>query len=234
MNLKVLEHTPTTLAEALDQAGFPRYRAKQLLTWVYRHGISDPAEMANVPKALRAELTVLTSRVADRIASDDGVCKLLLEYPDGSRAETVAIPDGKRLTACLSTQVGCAVGCRFCASGLDGVQRDLTGGEILEQALHIQQALDRPLTNAVFMGAGEPLANYDATVFAVRGLIDEQRFGLSARKVTVSTVGLPSAIEKLAAEDLPITLALSLHAPNDALRRKLIPAAAGVGLARRR
>ena len=122
------------------------------------------------------------------------------------------------------------MGCVFCASGLDGLQRNLSAGEILEQVLHLRQATGEKVTNAVFMGAGEPLANYDATVAAVRALIDPKRFALSARKVTVSTVGLPKQIRRLAGEDLPITLALSLHAPNDALRRELIPAAARFAL----
>lgn len=118
------------------------------------------------------------------------------------------------------------MGCVFCASGLGGLTRNLTGGEILEQIIHLSQATNRRVTNVVMMGAGEPLANYDATIAAIRAMIDPRRFDLSARHITVSTVGLGGQIDRLAAEDLPITLAVSLHAPNDELRRQIMPAAA--------
>jgi 23S rRNA (adenine2503-C2)-methyltransferase len=136
------------------------------------------------------------------------------------------IPTERFATACLSTQVGCAMGCAFCASGMGGLERNLTAGEILEQVLHLQQACGRRITHVVFMGMGEPLANYEAVVAAVRAIVDPRRFGISARHVTVSTVGLPKQIRRLAGELLPVSLAISLHAPNDALRRQLIPSAA--------
>ncbi|MBS3734023.1 MAG: 23S rRNA (adenine(2503)-C(2))-methyltransferase RlmN [Phycisphaerae bacterium] len=225
MSIRVLEHTPAGLRRAVEALGERGYRADQIIDWVYAKACSDPQKMTNLPDALAGHITVLTSHVVARAASRDGTVKLLLELGDGERVECVGIPARQRVTACVSTQAGCAQGCTFCATGLDGLQRNLTAGEILEQVLNLTDAGGRRVTNVVFMGAGEPLANYDATVSAVRALIDSERFGISARSVTVSTVGLPGAIRRLAGEDLPITLAISLHAPNDALRRELMPAA---------
>jgi 23S rRNA (adenine2503-C2)-methyltransferase len=181
--------------------------------------------MTNLPAQAIEGLDNLTSRVVERTDSPDGVVKLLLELSDGERIETALIPTERRATACVSAQAGCAMGCTFCATAGDGLHRNLRSGEILEQVLHLRRAAERAVTHVVFMGMGEPLANYDATVSAVRALVDPQRFNLSARRVTVSTIGLPGKIRRLAKENLPITLAISLHAPNDALRRQLIPAA---------
>ena len=225
MKLALLDMTLDELRKAVAAIGQPAYRAEQLADWVYGRGATDPEAMTNVPKPLREAFDVLTSRVAVRTESEDGTIKLLLEMHDGEHVETVLIPSGKRVTACVSTQAGCAMGCSFCASGIGGWKRNLTGGEILEQLLHLQQAGERRVTNVVFMGMGEPLANYNATVAAVRALTDPGRFGISARRITVSTIGIPKAIRRLAQEDLPITLAISLHAPNDALRRQLMPSA---------
>jgi len=230
----LLDIPPAELIEELTAMGQPAYRARQVLQWVWRRGVYDFAEMTNLPKSLRTELgerlVVLTGRVADRRDAADGVVKLLVEWPDGQATETVMIPATRRRTACLSTQVGCPVGCAFCASGLEGLVRNLSAGEILEQLFHLRSTTASKITHVVLMGMGEPLLNYDATVAAVRALIDPARGGISARRVTVSTVGLPKQIRRLAGEDLPITLAISLHAPNDALRRQLVPAARGVSI----
>jgi 23S rRNA (adenine2503-C2)-methyltransferase len=217
--------TTDELAEAVQQVGEPAYRARQMAEWVYGKSVTDPAVMTNVPRRLTETFDILTSGVIGRADSTDGTIKLLTELADGERVECVLIPSGKRATACLSTQAGCAMGCVFCASGMDGWRRNLSADEILEQVLHLQQAGDCRATNVVFMGTGEPLANYDAVLSAVRALIDPERFGISARHITISTVGLPKQMGQLAREDLPITLAVSLHAPNDALRRQLMPAA---------
>ena len=225
MTLHMLDMTLDELRQALAEAGHKPYRADQLADWVYNKGVVDPAKMSNIPSETAGLFDVLTSRVVRRSESADGCVKLLLELHDGHRIETVLIPAGPRATACVSTQVGCAMGCAFCASGLDSLARNLTGAEILEQVLHIQLDAGRPVTNVVFMGMGEPLANYAATLAAIRALVDPERFGISARRITVSTVGLPDQIRKLAKEDLPITLAISLHAPNDAIRSELIPSA---------
>ena len=230
----VLEMTSGELSAELKNLGEPAYRAGQVAEWVWKKRVSDFAAMSNLSKPLRAalpgRLTVLTGRPVARTESPDGVVKLLIEFPDGQRVESVMIPAEDRLTACVSTQVGCAMGCAFCASGLHGVARNLTAGEIVEQVFHLSAAAGEGVTHVVLMGMGEPLANYDATVAAVRAIIDPERLGISARRVTVSTVGLPERIRRLAREDLPITLAISLHAPNDALRRQLIPAAAATSI----
>jgi len=223
--IRVLEMTPQQLTAALAERGQPAYRAAQLSDWVFKKGVVDPQQMTNLPPALREAVEVLSSTVANRFESDDGTTKLLLQLADGEHVECVLIPTTDRATACVSTQVGCGMGCKFCASGLLGMKRNLTSGEILQQILHLQQATGRKVTNVVFMGIGEPLANYERTVTAIRGIVDPQRLGISARSVIVSTVGLPNAIRRLAKEDLPITLAISLHAPNDILRRQLMPAA---------
>jgi len=225
MKPQVLEMTLEKLRAATEQLGQPAYRADQLARWVYGKSVADPAKMTNLPREFTSAVTVLTSRVAARADSSDGTVKLLLELADGEHVETVMIPTARRATACVSTQVGCGVGCGFCASGMDGVRRNLTGGEILEQILHLQIACGRRISHVVFMGMGEPLANYRATVSAIQAIIDPDRFGLSARHVTVSTVGLPKQIRRLGRTNIPVTLAISLHAPNDALRRRLIPGA---------
>ncbi len=230
----LLNLTPDQFTAEFHQLGQPAYRARQVLEWVWRRGVTDFAEMTNLPVALRRRLAdglaILTGSVLRRADAADGVAKLLIEWPDGRHVETVLIPADNRRTACLSTQVGCAMGCAFCASGIGPMERNLTAGEIVEQVFHLQAACGERITHIVVMGMGEPLLNYDATVAAVRAMIDPDRGGISARRVTISTVGLPKEIRRLALEDLPITLAISLHAPNDALRRELIPAARDVPL----
>ena len=226
MSIHPLGMTTEQLREAVVRAGQPAYRADQIADWLYRKGVADPDRMSNLPAALTEKLVVLTSTVLDKRVSHDGTIKLLIGLSDGERIETVLIPAGDRVTACLSAQAGCAYGCAFCASGLGGLRRNLAAEEILEQLVHLRQRAERRISNVVFMGMGEPLANYDATLAAVRAIIDPGRFGVSARSVTVSTVGLPGAIRRLAAEKLPITLAISLHAPTDELRRRLMPRAA--------
>lgn len=261
LSLPALEAWLTGLRE-------PTYRAKQVMEWVYHRGANDFAGMTNLSKLLRERLAgafdLFTSHELRRSAAPDGTTKLLLQWPDEATTETVMIPatdtddegrDHARRTACLSTQVGCDVGCRFCASGIGGALRNLTTGEIVEQAVQVSRMLtgvgeqglgDKEevatniphspsptptrLTHLVFMGMGEPLANYDATLSAIRILNADWGLGIGARKITVSTVGLPQQIERLADEGLQLTLALSLHAPNDELRQELIPWAKGIPL----
>ena len=214
--------------------GHPRFRADQVADWIFIKGATSFDQMTNLGKALRADLerqcAIYRSTITRQSSSTDGTNKLLLTYDDGAAIETVWIPDSQRNTACLSSQVGCPVGCRFCASGLSGVQRNLTAGEIVEQALHVRRLIretlgdaDARLTNIVMMGMGEPLANYKEVVAAIRILNAPWGLGIGARKITVSTVGLPQQIRQLAEEDLQLNLALSLHAPDDILRRELIP-----------
>ncbi len=225
----ILDMSPEEWIAEVQALGQKPFRAHQILEWVWKKGVYDVQEMTNLSHELRCRLAerfvVLSGRVVSQAHSRDGVVKLLLEWPDGERVETVLIPSERRQTACVSTQVGCAMGCVFCASGIGGLRRNCTAGEIVEQVLQLQQAASRRITNVVFMGMGEPLANYDATVRALRALIDPLRGGLSARKLTVSSTGLPQAIRRLAGEDLPVTLSLSLHAPTDELRARLMPCA---------
>jgi 23S rRNA (adenine2503-C2)-methyltransferase len=220
------EITRDKAREVLADAGHKAFRAKQLADWVYNKGVTDPTVMSNLPAAVTDEFSFLTSSVAQQADSSDGTTKLLLNLSDNCQIETVLIPSEKRATACVSTQAGCAIGCKFCASGLGGLQRNISTGEILQQLIHLRQTTGTAPTNVVFMGMGEPLANYEASIAAIRAIIDPDRFGISARRVTLSTIGIPSAIRRLATEDLPITLAISLHAPSDELRREIIPSAA--------
>jgi len=231
MPLTVLDKTPDQLVQAVVDRGWPRYRADQICHWVYRKGVCDPAAMRNLPREITADLQVLTSRVAAKAESRDGTVKLVLELTDGNTVECARIPAARRNTACVSTQAGCGIGCVFCASGQNGLLRNLSAGEILEQVLHLRGQGGGRISHVVFMGSGEPLANYDSTLAAVRAIVDPRRLGISARSVTISTVGLPAAIRKLAREGLAVTLAISLHAPNDALRRELIPAARNTPIA---
>jgi len=236
------------LQQWLEEHGHERYRAAQVLDWVYAKSAETFAQMTNLSKGMRAWLAervaVFHSQVTRQTVAADGTRKLLLTWPDEYAIEAVWIPAQERNTACVSSQVGCPVGCRFCASGLDGIQRNLTAGEIVEQALRIRRLIaeqgDRPggqqretprLTNVVFMGVGEPLANYAAVVKAARIINAPWGLGIGARRITISTIGLPKQIRRLAGEELQINLALSLHAPDDNLRRELIPWAEAVPIA---
>ena len=234
--LHLLGCDPDALQQWLMAAGHPRFRAGQILKWIYEQNAAAFETMSNLSKPLRAWLDeralIYSTRVARESVAEDETRKLLLAFPDGETTETVWIPSGQRHTACLSTQVGCPVGCRFCASGLDGLRRNLTAGEIVEQALRIrlliaeqerEGAVPDRLSNIVIMGIGEPLANYEQLVKALRIINAPWGLGIGARKITVSTIGLPKQIRRLAQEQLQLNLALSLHAPDDGLRRELVP-----------
>lgn len=212
----------------LSAQGQPAYRADQLLRWVYASGATGFEAMANLPKALRAALAeragVYTTRVAATQASADGTQKLLVALAGGDAVETVIIPEGRRRTVCVSTQVGCAIGCIFCASGADGLARNLSPGEIVEQALHARRAMaPAHLTHVVVMGMGEPLMNLDALLRALGVLTAPWGLALSPRRITVSTIGLPEGIRRLAAEGPGVNLAVSLHAADDVTRERLVP-----------
>jgi 23S rRNA (adenine2503-C2)-methyltransferase len=211
--------------------GWPRYRAGQVRDWVFSKLAASPEEMSNLSKLdrqrLSQEIEFSAAAVTAHQASSDGTQKLLLTWPDESSAETVMIPDEpRRRTACVSSQVGCPVGCKFCASGINGLQRNLSAAQIVEQVFALNRILSSSgerITNVVFMGMGEPLANYQNVMRAVRVLHDPACFNIGARKITLSTVGVPPRMRQLAEEDLPLNLAISLHAPTEALRRQLIP-----------
>ncbi len=291
----VLDHNRDSLRQWFEQQGLPPYRADQVLKWVYQKVVADLNRMTDLSKdlreALRGRLAIYRSSIVKESRAADGVIKLLLEFPNGRKADTengrrgdtetrghgdteagrqedtetrrrgdtetkesaeskmqvghaapgtrhptpaqvecVMIPQADRRTACLSTQAGCAMGCVFCASGMYGLERNLTSGEIVEQLLRLQAAVgpDKRMTHVVIMGMGEPLANFDATVEAIYTINEKWGFGLGARHITVSTIGIPERIRQLADHNLQINLAISLHAPTDALRRRLVPAASHV------
>jgi 23S rRNA (adenine2503-C2)-methyltransferase len=218
-----------SLEAALAQRGYPRFRASQIFDWVYRRGVTDPHAMTNLPQDLRAALAsglpLSTPQIAARERSADGTEKFLLRLDDGRHIEAVFIPDTPAMTFCVSTQVGCAMACAFCLTGRMGLVRNLTAGEIVGQVRVLAGALemrDKPF-NIVLMGMGEPLHNYDETMKALRILADERGFALPPRRVTLSTVGLLPALERLAREPLMPNLAISLHAPTDAQRGELVP-----------
>jgi 23S rRNA (adenine2503-C2)-methyltransferase len=224
---------PAAFDAVLQGWGWPTFRGRQMRQWVFGRLIADPAGMSDLSKRNREEiiekLEFLTASVLQRQDSSDGTRKLLLGWPGGATAETVMIPDGERRTACVSSQVGCPVGCKFCASGLNGVKGNLTAAQIVEQVFWLNQIFadeGRPehrITNVVFMGMGEPLANYANVLSAIRMLHHPECFNLGARRITISTVGVPAKMRDLAEEALPVNLAISLHAPNEPLRKQLIP-----------
>jgi len=218
-----------------QKEGEPPYRGSQLAEWIYRRGARTLDDMTNLPAGLRTRLAqkyeVGRSEVIGMQQSQDRTLKLLLELYDGARIETVGLPYADRFSCCLSTQVGCPIGCVFCASGLGGFVRNLVPGEIVEQVLAVQETIrtaslptnarSHDVDHVTIMGMGEPLLNYESTIRAVRLLNKE--LGISMRHITVSTIGFLPGIVKLAQEKLQITLAVSLHAPTDELRRQLIP-----------
>jgi 23S rRNA (adenine2503-C2)-methyltransferase len=227
------------LAGWLAEQGQPAYRAGQIRRWLFEKRAADFETMTDLPaglrRALAADLRIWTTQVVQHRQSGDGTEKLLLELNDGQRTECVLLRDGPRRSICISTQVGCAMGCVFCASGLDGVARNLTAGEIVEQMLRLQQLLpcEERLSHVVVMGMGEPLANLDDLLPALLEARRRDGLGISVRRITISTVGLPAAIDRLARLPPPhYHLAVSLHAPDDALRNRLVPVNRKIGLAR--
>ena len=215
------------LAEWLASLGEPPYRARQLMRWVYRSGVVDPSAMTDLPRELRARLTGLVQRpdaVLQRLAAADGSVKLLLAYGDDVAVECVLLRHGYGYTACVSSQAGCAMGCAFCQSGRTGLIRDLTAAEMVGQVLALRrQAGGHPVNRIVVMGGGEPLANLAHSLRFLRLSAGSDGFGISPRRVTLSTCGLVPGILSLASEGPPVTLSVSLHAPTDQLRDQLVP-----------
>ncbi|MBO8142239.1 MAG: 23S rRNA (adenine(2503)-C(2))-methyltransferase RlmN [Firmicutes bacterium] len=215
------------LEALVAELGEPRYRARQMMQWLYGHGAVDLDRMTNLPKAFRKKLAekafIGRMSIADVQVSRDGTRKYLLRTLDGDAVEAVLIPEGDRRTACLSSQIGCGIGCAFCATALMGLTRNLTAGEICGQLAAIQEDTGQRVTNVVMMGMGEPLANYKNVMQALRLLNDPDGFGIGARRLTISTAGLVPGIRRLAEEDLQVVLAISLHAATDEKRDQLVP-----------
>ncbi|MEM9661187.1 MAG: 23S rRNA (adenine(2503)-C(2))-methyltransferase RlmN [Planctomycetota bacterium] len=243
----------TRLRSWCEEHGMPSFRASQIANWVFEHRLADPSDWTNLSavdrESVRESLTILSGRTVDHQLATDGTQKLLVEWSDDRQpgpgmlpivgqpdrvdrqTECVMIPSldasSNRRTACISSQVGCPVGCRFCASGLSGLDGNLSSGRIVEQVWRLDRlpGVGR-ISNVVFMGMGEPLSNFNAVTDAIRVLVAPKPWGMGigSRKITVSTVGLPQYINRLADQfDVPVTLALSLHATTDDLRRQLIP-----------
>jgi 23S rRNA (adenine2503-C2)-methyltransferase len=235
--LNLLDYDLAGLEQLFSDWGEKPFRARQLSRWIHQLGERDFAAMSDLAKSLRTQLESTSAIVVPRVTRDsrtpDGTRKWLLDVGAGNAIESVLIPEPDRSTLCVSSQAGCALECAFCSTGRQGFNRNLTAGEIIAQlwwANHclakdeqsIPGAERRRVSNVVMMGMGEPLANFDAVVTALRLMLDDSAYGLSRRRVTVSTSGLVPAIDRLR-DACPVALAVSLHAPNDALRDRLVP-----------
>lgn len=225
LDLKSL--SPEDLERLLVGWGEPAYRARQIMEWMFQRGAKDFSEMTNLPLALRDRLAkkAYIGQVFPKLhqQSADGTEKFLFELADGVTVESVLIPEGDRLTACISSQAGCGIGCSFCATAIGGLIRNLTAAEIVDQLIRVQRHAGKRINNVVLMGMGEPLANYGPVMRAVRAMNHPLGLGLGQRNITISTSGIVPAIRRLADEDLQVVLAVSLHAPTDELRDELVP-----------
>ena len=233
MTANLLDFDLDGLAVFCEQLGEKRFRATQLFRWIHQKGAQDFDAMSDLAKSLREKLKtsahIAPLKPLSRHDSADGTVKWLFDVGAGDAVETVFIPSEERGTLCISSQAGCAVGCRFCSTGHQGFSRNLSSGEILSQLWFAEHTLrrefnteERVTSNVVMMGMGEPLQNYSALVPALRAMLDDHGYGLSRRRLTVSTSGVVPMIDRLG-EDCPVALAVSLHAPTDALRDQLVP-----------
>lgn len=228
----------TQLTNSLAEIAQPAFRARQIWEAVYKNLVGSWQEMTNLSKDLREQLQSMYSLSSfselDITHSLDGSStRYLFQLVDGHLIESVILRSDERITLCISAQSGCPIGCAFCATGRMGFGRDLSSGEIVEQVIHLARILthgSETITNIVMMGMGEPFLNYDATLSAIRRLNDEKGLRIGARRITVSTIGLPDKIRRFADENLQVNLAISLHAPNDALRALLVPLAHNVSI----
>ena len=233
MTANLLDFDLDGLAVFCEQLGEKRFRATQLFRWIHQKGVQDFDQMSDLAKSLREKLKT-SAHIAplvplSRHNSADGTVKWLFDVGAGDAVETVFIPSEERGTLCISSQAGCAVGCRFCSTGHQGFSRNLSSGEILSQLWFAEHTLRREfntdarvISNVVMMGMGEPLQNFDALIPALRAMLDDHGYGLSRRRVTVSTSGVVPMMDRLG-QDCPVALAVSLHAPSDALRDPLVP-----------
>ncbi|MCP4017222.1 MULTISPECIES: 23S rRNA (adenine(2503)-C(2))-methyltransferase RlmN [Delftia] len=234
MNTNLLDFDLDGLAAYCEQLGEKRFRATQLFRWIHQRGASDFDQMSDLAKSLREKLKacahITALPVLTEHVSADGTVKWLFDVGGGDAVEAVFIPEDDRGTLCVSSQAGCAVGCRFCSTGHQGFSRNLSTGEILAQLWYAEHSLrkrlgtggERVISNVVMMGMGEPLQNYTALVPALRAMLDDHGYGLSRRRVTVSTSGVVPMIDRLS-QDCAVAMAVSLHAPNDELRDPLVP-----------
>ena len=233
MTANLLDFDLDGLAAFCERLGEKRFRAVQLFRWIHQKGVARFEDMTDLARSLREKLPgvceVRGLQVLTQQASADGTIKWLFDVGDGNAVEAVFIPEDDRGTLCVSSQAGCAVGCRFCSTGHQGFSRNLSTGEIVAQLWFAEHFLrqrfntqERVISNVVMMGMGEPLQNYSALVPALKVMLDDHGYGLSRRRVTVSTSGVVPMMDRLA-QDCPVALAVSLHAPNDSLRDHLVP-----------
>lgn len=236
MEHDIISYNLSDIQSLLERLNQPRFRTKQLIRWLYRDGASTYDDMTNLPRTLRDTLSnaapLIPPRIADRQVSRDGTRKYVLSFADGTCVETVGIPsrsskntrnEPRHLTVCFSTQAGCAMRCAFCATGHEGLTRNLSSGEMVRQILTVQQDFAMRVTNVVSMGQGEPFQNYEATLEALRFMNADDGLGIGARHITLSTCGLFAGIDRLAQEPEQFTLAVSLHAAQQSVRDTLMP-----------
>jgi 23S rRNA (adenine2503-C2)-methyltransferase len=232
------------IGDFLESLGEKRFRGTQILKWIHQQGVTDINEMTNISKGLRASLSEVAEIALPEVVSvqdsTDGTRKWLIRMAGGSCIEMVYIPERDRGTLCVSSQIGCALDCSFCATGKQGFNRDLTAAEIIGQLWIAAQSFDqfdpkapRRVTNVVMMGMGEPLMNFDNVVDAMNLMLDDNAYGLSKRRVTLSTAGMVPEVDKLG-DVTDVSLAISLHAPNDELRNELVPQISSADVCRQR
>ena len=243
MNNAIQSFNLSEIPAILEKLGQPRFRAKQLTSWLYVKGAHSYDEMTNLPKALREALAneypLVEPKVVNKQVSNDGTRKYVFEYADGAQVEAVGIPsfdkkerknEPKHLTVCFSTQAGCAMGCVFCATGHEGLTRNLSSAEMICQITAVQNDFNCRVTNLVSMGQGEPFQNYEATLDALRFANAKEGLEIGARHITVSTCGIIQGIEKLSNEPEQFTLAVSLHSARQETRNKIMPRCANIPL----
>jgi 23S rRNA (adenine2503-C2)-methyltransferase len=230
MDKDLKSKTPAELGAIIAEYGGKSYFAKYIFTFLHQHNINDINLFTTLPKELRTKLSdngyfISQLKIVEKLTDPDGTVKYLFETADGQKIESVLLDETDRKTICLSTQVGCRLGCKFCATGYLKFQRNLTAGEIIDEVIKISADSNCKINNLVYMGMGEPLDNYENTLKAVRILADQSGKKIGIRRQTISTVGLPAGIKKLANEDIYPRLAVSLHAADNNLRKQIVPAA---------
>ena len=238
----IFDYSAPGIEQLMESLGQPKFRAKQLIQWLYKHGVESYDEMRNLPASLRDQLAQITPlippSIIDKQVSKDGTRKFLLEFADGHQVETVGIPsrdfnakgDPRRLTVCFSTQVGCPMRCSFCATGREGFSRNLVPGEMVWQILTCQRDFGMRVSNIVAMGQGEPFLNYDNVISALRIMNSPDALGIGARHISLSTCGILKGIQRFADENEQFTLAVSLHSAIQEQRDVLMPGCIGVEL----
>ncbi len=234
MKKGIKSYTFSELADLCAQCGQASFRAKQLIRWLYVTGVTSYDEMTNLPQSFKKQLEEIAplypSRIIDKQISHDGTRKYVIEYYDGAKVEAVGMPSKKSLSVCFSTQAGCGMNCSFCATGTEGLTRNLSAGEMIDQLLLVQHDFQTRISHVVSMGQGEPFQNYDAVLEALRFFNDKKGFEIGARHITISTCGIISGILQLAQEPEQFTLAVSLHAARQEIRDNLMPRCASLPL----